>query len=357
MSTLGDDESDRGHARSTIASRPEDPPDPRGAPTPAPDFTPEDVLVLTFRKGFWASPECEVFPRRVYGAIVRGHSTGWLNTGLLAGKALAALIRFRPRLLVFGSAHRLVPFYLVLRRLRVLRVPAIVTNQVYFGPRYAPFADRVIVYSRREAEAQPNYVYVPIPADGAFDEVVPHEAPEPYVFSGGGTLRDFGSLIEAVRSTEINLTIVTHSPESLGWSGSLPPNCTVHWRMPLEEFLSLAAGSHVVAVPLYAGATPHGHTTIAQALCLGKPVVTTRGASVEDYVRDGEEGLLVGDGDVDGYRTALRALLSDDDLRRRCEQRARARAPEFSYGAFARSLTALCDEVLAEQARSRCQTP
>lgn len=253
-------------------------------------------------------------------------------------------------MLVFGSAHRLVPFYLVLRRLRVLRVPAIVTNQVYFGPRWARFADRVIVYSQREAEAQPNYVYLPIPADGSFDEVVPHEAPRPYVFSGGGTLRDFASLIEAVRSTEIDLTIVTHSAESLGWSEPLPPNCTVRWRMPLEEFLSLAAGAHVVAVPLHAGDTPHGHTTIAQALCLGKPVVTTRGASVEDYVRDGEEGLLVDGGDVEGYRDALRRLLADDDLRRRCEQHALARAPEFSYGAFARSLTALCIEVVAERA-------
>jgi len=307
-----------------------------------------DVLVVTFRKSFWASPECEIFPHRVYGSIVRGHSTHVLNTLLLAGKALAAFILRRPKLVLFGSAHRLVPLYLLLRRLKLVRTPAIVTNQVYFGPRYGRYASRVIVYSTRETEGRPNYVYVPIPADGAFDQVMRHVEDESYVFSGGGALRDFGSLIEAVADTSVRLTIVTHSPETLGVDRFLPTNCRVHWRMPLDRFLSLLAGSTVVAVPLHKGETPHGHTTIAQALCLGKAVVTTRGASVEDYVRDGQEGLLVDPGDVAGYRRAVLTLLEDEEFRQACERRARARAPEFSYTAFAHSVRALCHEVIQE---------
>lgn len=316
----------------------------------------DEVLVLTYRKGFWASEECELFPRRLYGRIVHGHSTHWLNTVLLGARALATFARRRPKLLLFGSAHRLVPVYLVLRRLRLVRTPAIVTNQVYFGPRHAHFASRVIVYSRREAERHPHYAYVPIPADGAFDDVVAHVEGEPYVFAGGGTLRDFRSVIDAVADTELRLTIVTHSPETLGVEGPLPHNCRVLWRMPLETFLSYMAGSAVVVVPLHAGETPHGHTTLAQALCLGKAVVTTRGASVADYVRDGQEGLLVEPGDVGGYRRAIRRLLDDEDFRRTCERRAKSRAPEFSYAAFARSLRALCAKVVAEQ-RSGAATP
>lgn len=308
----------------------------------------DDVLVVTYRKSFWASRECEVFPRRLYGRIVYGHSTHWSNTALLGLRVLVALVVMRPKLLLFGSAHRLVPFYLVLRRLRVVRVPAIVTNQVYFGPRWARYAERVIVYSRVEAERSPNYVYHPIPADGRFDEVVAHEAGEPYVFSGGGALRDYGSLIEAVRGTGIALTIVTHSPETLGFDGPVPDECRVRWRMSLDELLSLMAGATLVAVPLLAGDTPRGHTTIAHALCLGKAVVTTRGGAVADYVRDGEEGLLVDPGDVAGYRKAIRRLLEDDRLRTSCERRARERAPELSYAAFARFLRTLCAEVVAE---------
>ena len=51
------------------------------------------VLVLTYRKSFWASPEAERFPHRVYGRIVAGHSTGLLNTttrGLCRTSAAAA---------------------------------------------------------------------------------------------------------------------------------------------------------------------------------------------------------------------------------------------------------------------------
>ena len=119
--------------------------------------------------------------------------------------------------------------------------------------------------------------------------------------------------------------------------------------MPLDRFLAHMAGSLFVVVPLKGLDTPHGHTTIAQALSLGKAVVTTRGSAVADYVRDGVEGLLVDPGDVVGYREAIVRLANDSGLRRSCEEAARARAPEFAYEAFARSLVALCLDVLDER--------
>ena len=117
--------------------------------------------------------------------------------------------------------------------------------------------------------------------------------------------------------------------------------------MPLQQFLSYVAGSLFVVVPLQRTSAAHGHTTIAQALCLGKAVVTTQGAGVADYVRDGVEGLLVEPGDVAGYRAAVLRLFQDEELRRSCEAAALRRAPEFSYASFSRSLTGLCAEVLA----------
>ena len=195
-----------------------------------------------------------------------------------------------------------------------------------------------------------NYVYVPIPSDGDFAAVDPEQAPQPYVFAGGGELRDFASLFAAVEGTGLPLTVVTHSPATLGVDGPPPAGCHVLWRMPLDRFLSLMAGSQLVVVPLRGLDTPHGHTTIAQALSLGKAVVTTRGSAVADYVRDGVEGLLVDPGDVPGYRKAIVRLATDAELRRSCERAARARAPEFTYAAFARSLVALCLEVMDERA-------
>ena len=309
------------------------------------------MLVLTVRKSFWASPESEAFPHRVFVPTVVGHSTSLVNTLLMAARSVSAFARVRPRLVVVGSAHRLVPALLLLRRFGLLRTGLVVTNQVFFGPRLGRHADRVIVYSRRETEGRPNYVYLPIPSDGDFSSVVPETAPEPYVFAGGGELRDYGSLFAAVEGTGLPLVVVTHSPATLGVEGPLPAGCRVLWRMPLDRFLAHLAGSLFVVVPLKGLDTPHGHTTIAQALSLGKAVVTTRGAAVADYVRDGVEGILVEPGDVEGYREALVRLATDVELRCACEAAARARAPEFTYGAFGGALVDLCLEVMAERGR------
>jgi glycosyltransferase involved in cell wall biosynthesis len=317
---------------------PPEPPTAAGSPL-------DRVLVLTFRKGFWASPYAGRFPHRVYGSILRGHSTSLPNTFLLGLRAAAAVVRRRPRVIVFGSAHRLVPVALLLRRFRLLRARLVVTNQVFFGPRWGRYADRVIVYSRRETEGRPGYRFLPIPADGDFAFVQARATPAPYVFAGGTTLRDFDSLVEALDGTGRDLLVVTDDPG--GVAGGRPPvGCVVSGRVPVQEFLELMAGASVVVVPLHASGSPHGHTTVAQALRLGKAVVTTRGASVEDYVRDGVEGLLVDAGDVAGYRNAVLRLLEDDALRARCEAAARARAPEFTYEAFADGLAALCAELV-----------
>lgn len=310
-----------------------------------------DVLVVTVRKSFWASPECEIFPRRMYARILWGHSTNFLNTAVLACRVLIELVRRRPKLILFGSAPRLVPFFLVLRRLGLVRSGIVATSHAYFGRRLGRHADRVIVYSHQEGEGWSNSVFLPIPADGDFEGVVPYTNGTPYVFSGGGTLRDFRSLIEAVAPLDIRLDLVTFSPETLDVENDLPENCRVLWRMPLDRFLSLMAGSLFVAVPLRPGAITGGHTTISQALCLGKAVVTTRGVGIEDYVSDGREGLLVDAGDVAGYRTAMQALIENEELRSACERHARARASELSYPSFARAIESLCIEVLEERER------
>ena len=190
--------------------------------TPQPQTGLDDVLVLTFRKSFWASQEAERFPRRLYGSIVRGHSTGLVNTALLALRAIGAVVRGRPRLILFGSAHRLVPVALVLRRLGVLRAKLVVTNQVYFGPRWGRHADRVIVYSRRETEGRPTYRYLPIPADGDFASIAPARPADPYVFAGGSTLRDFDTVVAALEGTGLRLLIVTDEPQAVAQGGPLP---------------------------------------------------------------------------------------------------------------------------------------
>ena len=310
------------------------------------------VLVLTVRKSFWASPEAEkAFPRRLYTPTLLGRpSWSILNSGVLVVRGLLAVWHHPTSLVLVGSAHRIVPWLVTLRRLRLLRrARLVITNQKGLPDERVADVDRIIEYSSREIEARrpaarSRCVFLPLPADGDFAHV--RASAGGYVFSGGGGQRDFPALIEAARGLDVPVRIVTFSREFLEYEGPLPPNVTVQWKMPLTDFLSGMAGARLVVVPLRRGAYSHGQTTVVQALRLGKAVVTTRDASIEDYVTDGREGLLVAPGDVQAYRAAITRLLEDDELRRSCERAALARGAESTYEAFSRRLTALCSELV-----------
>jgi glycosyltransferase involved in cell wall biosynthesis len=57
--------------------------------------------------------------------------------------------------------------------------------------------------------------------------------------------------------------------------------------------------------------------TILEAMAASKPVIATRVGAIPKVIKDGETGLLVDPGDVNGLRDALARLLADSDLCRR----------------------------------------
>lgn len=312
----------------------------------------DDVLVLTVRKYFWASRECEVFPNRLYTRIFYGHSQNLVNSLFAALRGLVYFSIHRPRLILFGSAVRIVPWFTRFRKAGLLPgVKMIATNQYRFNDAQAQHLDRIIVHSHGEiihhdATLRDKYEFIPLPADGRFDLCRP--SPGDYIFAGGGAERDFRSLIEAVRGLDVQVKIVTVSPETLGYTGELPGNCHVHWRMPLQDFLELMAGSLFVVVPLEKGCLrSHGQTTVVQALRLGKAVVTTKNASVDDYVVDGREGILISPGNVIGYRQAIVELWESPKMRESLERHAQTKALDLTYEVFSRRLILLCQELLA----------
>jgi len=314
----------------------------------------KDILVLSVKKSFWASKACSVFPNRIYTHIFYGYSQNLVNSFFVALRGLIYIILHRPKLILFGSTHKIVPLFLELKRVGLLSsVKLIATNQEAFSDRQAQYLEKIIIYSRSQINLhnpslRDKYEFMPLPADGEFDR---YQALEPvetenYIFTGGGEERDFRSLIEAVKGLDIRLKIVTFSEETLGYSGQLPENCDLYYTMPLDNFMAMMAKSLFVVVPLQPGARPHGHTTVVQALRLGKAVITTKEASVEDYVSEGGSGLLVASGDVEGYRRAIMRLMTDHALRHTCEQQARQIAQELTYTAFAKRIVALCKAVL-----------
>lgn len=309
----------------------------------------DDVLVVTVRKSFWRSREAERFPHRIYARVFHGHSTNLLNSAVVFARALSAVVRRRPRVVLLGSVERTVPWFIRARRAGLLgSARLVVTNQLNLSPAQLALVDRDIVYSQawidaREQLVRDRAVFFPLPADGDFDALGAWVRDGDYVFAGGGTGRDFATAIDALRDTALPLRIVTFSPETLGYWASLPGNVEVEWTVPLQSFLQRVAGARIVVVPLREESSDFGQTTVVQALSLGKAVVATRSPGIVDYVRDGVEGLLVDPGDVEGLRAAVLRLDGDDELRRACGRRALERARASSYAAFAERLAALCE--------------
>ena len=65
--------------------------------------------------------------------------------------------------------------------------------------------------------------------------------------------------------------------------------------------------------------------TVAEAMWKARPVVASAVGGIQEQVVEGETGLLVGPGDLDGFGRATYRLLADDELATRLGLAARER--------------------------------
>jgi glycosyltransferase involved in cell wall biosynthesis len=123
---------------------------------------------------------------------------------------------------------------------------------------------------------------------------------------------------------------------------------SVHLLGPLsrEDVLARVASASVfalAAVPSRIG-VDGVPVALIEAMAVGTPPVSTALSGIPELVSDGETGLLVEPGDVAGLADALRRLLTDEPLRTRLGESARAhvraeRDAEVCYAAAAELLS------------------
>jgi len=92
---------------------------------------------------------------------------------------------------------------------------------------------------------------------------------------------------------------------------------------------------------------------VVEAMALGKPVLVTSVGGVPEYVRHGENGLLVRWGDVEGLRDSMLELLSDEDLRERLGREAQRTAARFSWTAAARGYFRIYQIAASQRLKTR----
>lgn len=135
------------------------------------------------------------------------------------------------------------------------------------------------------------------------------------VVSIGRTLRDLDTLVAAARDIPAPVIIVAGRPDRL--PPNPPPNVKVLREIPEDQAHGILSRTAVSVLPLLPAERSTGQVVLFEAMAMGKPVIATRTVGTVDYIRDGENGLLVEPGDAQALAKAVNRLLEDSALARR----------------------------------------
>ena len=168
--------------------------------------------------------------------------------------------------------------------------------------------------------APERFVDVRWPVDTNFWR--PMEGAGDLICSVGQEMRDYGTLIEALRPLDVRCHIAAgagafQATSSRWWSddvdeSSLPPGVTLGSKSS-SDLRALYARSRFVVIPLRPTDHDNGNTAILEAFAMGKAVICTDTPGLTGLVEDGVNCLRVPPFDVGALREAIRELWDDEE--------------------------------------------
>lgn len=204
-----------------------------------------------------------------------------------------------------------------------------------------PSIDRIFVHaSEEEAErftqvlrAPPGkFCFVPFHYSCTYEESLPSVSAGDYVFSGGD-VKDYRSLLRAVAGTPYRTVICLKQKEYFRGM-EIPPNVEISTVSP-QRFDELLAGARMVVIPLPANDIhTGGHTVIANAAKLGKPLIVLGRDEYKSYLEPGKTALLLPPGDSEALRAAIDRIFTDSDYGNFLSRNALEAAEMFSPETF-----------------------
>ena len=242
----------------------------------------------------------------MYGYLHRGRYDALFSNSESISIPLAAMlttVRRRPAHVLIGhrmSARKKKPFFRLLHRQM----------------------DGILLYAAAQREFSEQELGIPpeklhlisFHADTRFFHPMPEIPVEARISSAGLELRDYPTLIEAVRGLDIEVRLAAASPWSKRRNETehreLPPNVSAK-GYNYRDLRDLYASSRFVVVALYETDFQAGVTTILEAMAMGKAVIASRTKGQREVIQDGVNGIYVPPGDVAAMRRAIVDLLAD----------------------------------------------
>lgn len=176
----------------------------------------------------------------------------------------------------------------------------------------------------------------------------PDPAPDPLprqIASAGMAKRDYRTLVAATAAKDVSVKIAADSAwfkTKIDIGGQpLPLNVDVQSYGDYLGLRQLYRASACIVVPLYPAVHACGYAVIAEAMAMGKPVITTRISGHSDFVVEGETGFYVPPGDPQALGERIQYLLDRPEVARAMGQQARRRIEErFSLDAYTARIAA-----------------
>jgi glycosyltransferase involved in cell wall biosynthesis len=170
----------------------------------------------------------------------------------------------------------------------------------------------------------------------------PRPTEEDMICAVGAEMRDYATLLEAIRGTGIRCHIATDhvrvpGPFRLLKDRRVPIDniCPLldapvtRGRLSLTDLRNLYARSRFVVVPLLPSDSDNGVTVILEAMAMGKPVICSRTRGQVDVVQEGVTGLYVPVGDTAALRTAMLSLWNEPLRTKQMGRDARAYVEQY----------------------------
>jgi len=181
---------------------------------------------------------------------------------------------------------------------------------------------------------------------------IPPESTEPHILALGRLVpqKGFDVLIRAYAVAlredpgfRPNLVVAGSGPEEESLAAlvrTLSMTDRVHLTGPADRDAVAGLLGNAICVALPSRHEPFGIVGL-EALAAGRPLIASRTGGIPEYVRSGENGLLVEPGDVDAWAVALRVVAGDSGLRARLAREGLETGRHFTWPSIADRYLAL----------------